>query len=675
MYRKLFQYVKQKIPRISETEMIALRSGDTYLDRQILQGKINLPTPVTAAKKFSDGHLKTLFEKFDYEQIYPNTNNDKWVWKMANMKMFSFLIHEKYGGIKLSVGELSDVLTKVASVDPALGVIAMVPNSLGPGELLTMYGTEEQKDHYLPKLANGTYIPCFGLTGPNNGSDATGNIDEGTIVEKEDGTRVIRVNINKRYITLGPVANLVGVAFRLSDPHGILKEGREGVTVALVEKDTCGLEQATYHNPMNAGFPNGTLKGSLEFPVDNIIGGEENAGNGWKMLMECLSAGRGVSLPATANASSKVASFGIYHYIKVRDQFRMNLENMEAIQEKFNNIIYHTWAIQSSIALTNNVLDSGHSPAVISAIMKQQCTERGRIVLNEALDIHGGAGICIGHSNFLEKFYRSAPIGITVEGSNTLTRSLIIFGQGLNKSHPHIFPVLDSVLNNDLSAFKKNFQAIIKHSTQLYFKTFHLQNTLEQQIINFATLTNFVALKGGSLKREQMLSGDMADVFGNLYMAISVQYFDKHNHRSSILTNYVIQRLMNENQQTINRIINNLGPEKYLLYHLKRPVKDKNYDMERKVFQEIMKNRDIMSEIKKNIHVENNILADMENALHAKQMNGEDSIEYINLKNKIINVGETKIDFKYTPSKVEEENTKSEDEHDETNTIRAKKVL
>lgn len=673
MYRKLFQYVKQKIPRISDTEMIALRSGDTSLDRQILQGKVTLPVPVSTAKKYPESHLKHLFERFDYENIYPNDNDNKWVHELARKKMFSFLIDEKYGGIKLSVGELSDILTKVASVDPALGVVTMVPNSLGPGELLTMYGTEEQKDHYLPKLADGTYVPCFGLTGPNNGSDATGDIDEGIIIQKEDGTRVVRVDINKRYITLGPVANLVGVAFKLNDPYGVLKDGKEGVTVALVEKDTCGLEQTTYHNPMNAGFPNGTLKGSLEFPVDNIIGGEKNAGNGWKMLMECLSAGRGVSLPATANASSKVASFGIYHYIKIRDQFRMNLENMEAIQEKFNNIIYHTWAIQSSVALTNNILDSGYSPAVISAIMKQQCTERGRIVLNEALDIHGGAGICIGHSNFLEKFYRSAPIGITVEGSNTLTRSLIIFGQGLNKSHPHIFPVLDSILNNDLSAFKENFQSIVKHSTELYLKTFNPQNTLEQQIINFATLTNFVALKGGSLKREQMLSGDMADVFGNLYMAISVQYYDKHNPRSIILTNYVIQRLMNENQRTINRIIDNLGPEKYLLMHLKRQVKDKNYDVERNVFQEIMKNPGILAEIKKNIYVENNILADMENALYEKQMNGIVSSEYKKLKNKIINVGETKIDFH---SEIEEEKkTNLEHADDETNTIGTKSEL
>ena len=208
---------------------------------------------------------------------------------------------------------------------------------------------------------------------------------------------------------------------------------------------------------MNVGFPNGTIRGNILVSPDQVIGGVENVGNGWKMLMECLSAGRGVSLPATANASSKVAAFGIHHYIQAREQFKMPLANMEAIQKKYNNIIYNTWLIQSAVELTNDILDNGNSPAVVSAIMKQQCTERGRIVLNEALDIHAGAGICIGRGNFLEKYYRSAPVGITVEGSNTLTRSLIIFGQGLNKSHPHIYPLLDSIMTNNVDAFKVRF--------------------------------------------------------------------------------------------------------------------------------------------------------------------------------------------------------------------------
>ena len=222
----------------------------------------------------------------------------------------------------------------------------------------------------------------------------------------------------------------------------------------------CGLVQDTHHNPLNAGFPNGTLKGNLLIPIENIIGGEDNAGVGWKMLMECLAAGRGVCLPATANASSKVASFGIYHYIKLREQFKMPLENMEAIQEKFNKIVYNTWIIQSGVSMTNDILDNGEHPAVISAIVKQQCTERARTVLNEAMDIHAGSSICLGYSNFLEKFYRIAPIGITVEGSNTLTRSLIVFGQGLNKSHPYVFSLLDSILDNNIDKFGEQFNKI-----------------------------------------------------------------------------------------------------------------------------------------------------------------------------------------------------------------------
>ena len=641
MYGFIFRQIKRKIPKISETEMIALRSGNTSIDRDILKGYVNFPKKMKYTQKFSNENLSKLFKIFDNTQVYPNDNHNKWIEYLAKNKYFSFLIDEKYGGIKLSVNELSDLLTKVASFDPALGVVTMVPNSLGPGELITLYGTEKQKEYYLPKLANGDFIPCFGLTGPNNGSDATGSIDEGNVI-MEAGEKFIEVEVNKRYITLAPVSNLIGIAVKINDPHNLLEKGKEGVTVALIEKGQCGLEQNSYHNPMNAGFPNGTLKGKLKIPLENIIGGEQNAGMGWKMLMECLSAGRGVSLPATANASSKVATFGIFNYIKVRDQFKMTLSQMEAIQEKFNRMVYNTWIIQSSVSLTNDILDNGNSPAVISAIMKQQTTERGREVLNEGIDIHAGSAICLGYSNFLEKFYRSAPIGITVEGSNTLTRSLIVFGQGLNKSHPHIFPILDSILNDNLNDFKNSFKNIVSYSLTLYFKTFSLNNGLNQQIINFAALTNFVALKGGLLKKEQMLSGDMADIFSNLYLALSVEYYHKNTNASTMLTNYVIDKLIMENQMKINKVIDNLGLEKYLLCHLKGKIKNTSYEREREIFNEIMNNENIINEIKKNIHVENNILHDLEK-VNTLDKNSE---EYKKLKNKIINVGENEIKVK-----------------------------
>ena len=633
MYRQLFNYVKKRLPKISDTELIALRSGNTSIDRQLLLGSVDIPKKYNYTNKFPETEINNLLNNFDNTTIYPNNNDNKWIKYLAKNKYFSFIINEQYGGIKLSVNELSNILTKITSVDPALGVITMVPNSLGPGELLTLYGTDKQKNNYLPKLANGDLIPCFGLTGPNNGSDATGSIDKGYIVKK-DGKLKIKVNLNKRYITLAPVANLMGIAFDLQDPDKLIN--KSGITVALVDREHEGLLQNTHHNPMNVGFPNGTIKGEIFIDLEQVIGGEENIGNGWKMLMECLSAGRGVSLPATANASSKVCSFGIFNYIKVREQFKMPLSNMEAIQQKFNNMIYHTWIIQSSVGLTNDILDNGNSPAVISAIMKQQCTERARYVLNDASDIHGGAAICLGYSNFIEKFYRSAPVGITVEGSNTLTRSLIIFGQGLNKSHPFIYPILDSILSDNLNNFKNSFNSMLKHAIKMYLKSFSLRKDLNQQIIDFANLTNFVALKAGALKKEQMLSGDMADIFSNLYLAISVQHYHSINKSSDKLTNYIIDRLCIENQEKINKVIDNLGYEKYLLLHLKRKPANISYNKEREIFNEIMTNSNIINEIKKNIHIDNNILSDMENfnLLSDKSIKDED------LYNKIINVDE-----------------------------------
>jgi acyl-CoA dehydrogenase len=646
MSRTIFNFIKSKIPRISSTELIALRSGNTSIDRSILLGKFEFPKKIETIKKFPDDTLNDLLSNFDGSKIYPNNNNNYWIDYLAKNKYFSFLIHESYGGIKLSVNELSNILTKISSIDPALGVIAMVPNSLGPGELLTHYGTKEQKNKYLPGLADGTYIPCFGLTGPNNGSDATGAIDEGTVV-KVKGRTMIKVKINKRYITLAPVSNLMGIAFNLKDPDNILQNKKSGITLALLERGHDGLIQETHHNPLNAGFPNGTIKGEFYINPDQVIGGHENIGNGWKMLMDCLSAGRGISLPATANASSKVATFGMINYVKVREQFKMSLSNMEAIQEKINSMVFNTWIIQSGVSMTNDILDAGNSPAVISAIMKQQCTERGRIVLNHGIDIHGGGAICLGYSNFLEKFYRAAPIGITVEGSNTLTRSLIIFGQGLNKSHPYIFPILDSVLKDNKDDAIKNLKNIVVHSLSLYSSTFNLTNIipgvpkiLEKQIIDFAALTNFVALKGGLLKREQILSGIMADIYSNLYMAISVEYYHEHNKSSKLLTDYIIEKLINENQLKINNVIDNLGPERFLLQHLKKQIKSDNIENERFIFNEIMNNPNIINEIKKNIHVEDNILYDLEKA--GSEDIDKSSIEYESLKNKIINVDEFK---------------------------------
>ena len=636
MLKLVYKQVKNIIPKISDTELIALKSGTTSIDKEIFSGKVYLPKKINTKSKLGNINLLNLYSTFEKkigsQKIYPNEFNlTKYV---AENKFFSFIIDEKYGGNKLSVSDLSKLLTKITSYNPSLGVIVMVPNSLGPGELITHYGTKKQKEHYLPKLAAGEYIPCFGLTGPNNGSDATGSIDTGTVILK-DHKPFIEVDINKRYITLAPVSNLIGLAIDVKDPFELLENRKKGITLALLEKDHPGLELLTHHNPLDTGFPNGTIKGKINIPLENVIGGEANIGNGWKMLMECLAAGRGICLPACANASSKVSTFGIYQYIKHRKQFKLPLIKMEGIQEKFLNMCFHTWIIHTSIALTNNILDSGEKPAVISAIMKQQTTDRARIVLNEAMDIHAGGAICMGYSNFLEKFYKSSPIGITVEGSNTLTRNLIIFGQGLNKSHPYIFPVFNSIINNNKSDFNVAFKNIIDHSSKLYAISFILFDTepIEKQTIQFATLANFVALKGGALKSEQFLSSDMADVFSNLYLIYSLKWHEQEYKTSSYLTNYCINRLLNENQIIINRIIDNNTYLKFTLFHFKKTPKSLNYEDNRKLLNEINTNKKIMDAIKEDIEI-TGILKDLE------ELDNVNEKEYEQLYNKVINVGE-----------------------------------
>ena len=646
MNNLLFRYVKKMVPKISETELIALRSGTTCIDKQIFQGKVSIPefkSEIYEKNKLKgfDRKINWLLKTYGDQPVYPNPNSEKIMEYIKSNRFFSFIIDEKYGGTKLSVKDLSSVLTKITTKSPSIGVTVMVPNSLGPGELLAHYGTEQQKDKYLPGLSKGDYVPCFGLTGPNNGSDAVGSIDEGFVTMK-DGKRVIRVTINKRYITLAPVANLVGLAFRLRDPDNLLQEGEEGITVALISGDHEGLKKETHHNPMNAGFPNGTLKGTFDIEVDQIIGGEKNAGNGWKMLMECLAAGRGICLPATALASSKVASYGIFNYGRHRKQFNIPILKMEGVSEKFLDMIYHTWVIQSGIHLTNSLLDAGEKPAVISALMKQQTTDRGRIVLDYAMDIHAGSAICLGYGNFLEKFYRSAPIGITVEGSNTLTRNLIIFGQGLNKSHPYIFPVFESILKNDKQEFGKNFKKIVGHTLGLYAKSFNPfyfgEKKLEKQTIDFACLSNFVALKGGAIKKEQFLSAHMADIFSNIYFAHAVRWYNKQNNISSVLTDYCVERLMNENNEKINTVINNYPNLRLFLWHLKSNVKTENYNEKRKILKEINENPKIMDFIKEDVFTEGTILEDLERL----NILDSESEEYKNLYNKVISVGEFK---------------------------------
>jgi acyl-CoA dehydrogenase len=652
MYRFLFNRVKSILPKISETEIIALKSGGVSIDREIFKGCVNYKNLFRQIKpiqeKNMDKSVNELLEFVGPDSIYPKKKIKETMQYLGKNGFLSMIIDKKYNGNRLSIESQSKILSKISSFNPSLGVATMVPNSLGPAELLQHYGTEEQKNYFLPKLADGTFIPCFGLTGPENGSDAVGKIDEG-FVEMIDGKVKIRIKLNKRYITLAPVSNLIGIAFRLHDPDCLLQDNLSGITLALVESSQKGLLQTTYHNPNNAGFPNGTIKGTILIDPEQVIGGSDKIGEGWKMLMECLAVGRGVSLPATANGSSKFITQSIMNYINVREQFKMPIGNMEAVREKFIEMYLNTWIIHTSVKFTNHILDSGSTPSVLTAIMKQQTTERARNILNHGMDIYSGSGICVGENNFFTKFYNSSPIGITVEGSNTLTRGLIIYGQGLNKSHPYIFPIFQSIQDNDLTSFKQNFNNLLKEVIVNYVKLLNPsgafqkqtpQYRLERATLKFSVLSNFVAIMGGKIKGNQMISGNMADILSNIYLGHSLLWY--HNHYKVkddvMLKDECLDYLMNELEYKMNLIINNY-PIKILqplLTPLHNKINYSNLENKNKLYYYITQNEELHTIFKNDIYFKGTVLEKMENL---KKME-KNSDEYKKLYHDIISVGE-----------------------------------
>jgi alkylation response protein AidB-like acyl-CoA dehydrogenase len=663
MQRYLFHKIKSIIPPLSETEKIALRSGGVHIDQSIFKGKVCLKNYIPRREHNELDEMTPKVERvIDYVKdavLYPNSSIQHILTVCGKEKLLGMIIDKQYGGTKLSVSTQSKLLTKLSAANPSLGVTIMVPNSLGPGELLQHYGTKEQKEKYLPGLADGTYIPCFGLTGPHNGSDATGKMDRGIIIKTDEKKLSVRVTINKRYITLAPVSNLVAVAVQVSDPDNHLQgKSKDGVTIFLLEtNNTPNLLQETYHDPNDAGFPNGTLKGTLDIPLENTIGGPEKIGHGWPMLMECLAVGRGVSLPATANASSKMCTTAMLYYIQHRTQFKIPLSKMEAIQDKFMNMFFHTWTIQSSVTFTNYILDSQCTPSVITAIMKQQTTEKARKVLLDGMDIYAGSGICKGPNNIFSKFYQAAPISVTVEGSNILTRSLIIFGQGLNKSHPSIFPILSAIESKDYDKFGKEITSLTEHVITQYVKSLQpmpLSNRSDDRLAllttKFANLSNFVALLGGGIKSKQILSGKMADILSNIYMAYSVMWFHDYfltleKKELETIRNYCIHRLCSEIETDLNQVIQMfpIRPLKPLLFlNYTYPNTMVHTHDQKTVYSKLLKSETVKQKLMEDISVKNTVV---EKLIHLDQI-PKSNLRYDILYNDIISVGEYPIENK-----------------------------
>jgi acyl-CoA dehydrogenase len=546
---------------MSQTEQEALEAGSVWWDAELFTGKpdwqrlLNLPPPRLSQQEqdFLDNETETLCELLDDWRV---THEDKdlspeaWQYIKDN-GFFGLIIPQEYGGRGFSALAHSEVVMKLASRCITGAVTVMVPNSLGPGKLLLHYGTPEQKSYYLPRLARGEDVPCFALTGPDAGSDAGAIPDRGEVCYGEwRGERVLGVRLNweKRYITLGPVCTLLGLAVKLYDPDRLLGDEEElGVTLALVPRDTPGVTIGDRHVTLDIPFQNGPNQGHDVFvPVTQLVGGTKYVGQGWRMLVECLAEGRGISLPALSVGAGKTASRFTGAYAAIRRQFNVPIGRFEGVEESLARIAALTYQMDAARTLTLGALDIGESPSVISAIVKYHLTEKYRRCINDAMDIQGGSGICLGPSNLIGRAYQAIPIAITVEGANILTRSMIIFGQGAVRCHPWVLKEFQAAQNPDTSRGLSEFDhAIFGHvgfvlgniarslflgltrgrlsatpvdgPTRRYFQQLHWMSAAFALSADVAMMT-----LGGSLKRKERLSARLGDVLSELYLTSAV---------------------------------------------------------------------------------------------------------------------------------------------------------
>jgi len=457
MYRRM-------LPTLSETEKVALEAGTVGWEGELFTGNPkweNLlaqkwPELTTTERAFIDGPVETLCEMLrPWENAHELADLPPEVWKfLKENRFFGMIIPTEYGGLGFSALAHRAVLQKISSVCPITGTTVAVPNSLGPAELLVHYGTQAQKDYYLPRLAKGEEIPCFGLTGPTAGSDATSIPDTGIVCKGQyKGKKAlgIRLNFDKRYITLAPVATIVGVAFRMYDPDGLLGDEPDiGISLALVPRKTPGVEIGKHHFPLNVPFHNGPVRGKDVFvPLDTLVGGVEKAGHGWRMLIELLSVGRAITLPSSSTGGVKLAALATGAYARIRKQFNLPIGRFEGVEEALARIAGNTYATSALSRMTASAVDMGDKPAVPSAIAKYHATENARKVCSDAMDIHGGKGIIMGPRNYLGRGWQGLPIWITVEGANILTRSMMIFGQGAIRCHPYVLKEMSAARMQD----------------------------------------------------------------------------------------------------------------------------------------------------------------------------------------------------------------------------------
>ena len=595
MFAQLLAHIRRRnlVPEMSETERVALEAGSVWIDGELFSGRPDLegllvetyPRLSRREQDFLDGPVSEVCAMVDQRWVERHKDLPPEVWAyLRQHRFFGLALPRKYGGHELSSLAVSSVFGMLGSHSFALQSVVLIPNSVGPGELLLEVGTKEQKAHYLPRLARGEEIPCFALTEPTAGSDAAAMTSRGVVFEGNDGELFIRLDWNKRYITLAPIATLLGLAFRLEDPDNLLALGPSpGITCALVPTDLPGVEIGRRHDPMGLPFANGPTRGSgVVIPVRQIIGGPRMAGRGWQMLMEALSGGRAISLPAGAAMGAKRAARVVGAYSIVRQQFGLSVGHFEGIEEPLARIGGLSYLMEAARVFTCGAIDAGERPSVISALMKYNLTELARQLANDAMDVLAGAAICRGPRNLIADGYLAAPIGITVEGANILTRTLIVFGQGAIRCHPHIRHLMDAIRDNDATAFRASLWAQAQHvwgnfgrglllglsrgrwadvpvrrdPTAVYYRR------LAWASARFAFYSDLVMVAfGPALKRRGKITGRLADILSWMYLAAAtLRRYEAEGRRSEDLplVHWSLQTSMHRIQQAFEGLLANV---------------------------------------------------------------------------------------------------------------------
>ncbi|WP_298774350.1 acyl-CoA dehydrogenase FadE [uncultured Shewanella sp.] len=597
--RPLLKVYRGIMPEMSSTEKEAIEAGTTWWDADLFAGNPNwkklhnYPKATLSAEEqaFIDGPVETVCAMVNQHQVsHQLADLPQEVWQyLKDNGFFAMIIKKQYGGLEFSAYAQSRVLQKLAGVSSELASTVGVPNSLGPGELLQHYGTSEQQNHYLPRLAKGLEVPCFALTSPEAGSDAGAIPDFGVVCKGQwEGEEVLGMKLtwNKRYITLAPVATVLGLAFKLQDPDGLLGDKKElGITCALIPTNIKGVITGRRHFPLNCMFQNGPTQGEAVFvPLSFIIGGPEMAGQGWRMLVECLSVGRGITLPSNSAGGVKTTALATGAYARIRRQFKLPIGKLEGIEEPMARIGGNAYLMDAVASLTTTGIDLGEKPSVISAIVKCHLTDRMQKSIIDAMDIHGGKGVCLGPNNYLGRGYQAAPIAITVEGANILTRSMIIYGQGAIRCHPYVLAEMESAFDSDATKGLNDFDAAIfghmgfaasnfvrsfwlgltssRFSNAPYSdKTKRYYQHMNRFSANLALLSDLaMATLGGNLKRKERISARLGDLLSQLYLTSATlkRYQDDGRKTEDLpLVQWAVEDSLHKLQTSLDELLDN----------------------------------------------------------------------------------------------------------------------